>query len=499
MLRLRLLILLAGGAAIYYFSWLLSLGRADAIVLFAILVVAELFNMVQAIGYWVTVWKQKWPDWESADFEDTRESVDIYITVCGEPEWIVERTISAAKDVSHPRKNIYILDDTQDDRMQPMADRLGVIRITRPDRIHAKAGNVNHALGVTDGDFIVILDADHAPAETFLERTLGAFVHHRTAIVQTPQVYVNTESNSVAAAAHEQQALFYEPILRGKYGHGAVFSCGTNVIFRRTALNEIGGLATDSITEDLSTSMELQQRGWDAAYCPEVLAEGLGPEDISSYSGQQMRWARGSLPVLLKKGIFGRGLTISQRVQYFFSFIYWFTGLSYLLYLTVLLGGLFTGERPFVGILEYPAHFLPYFILTMMTLGYSARGRFSFAAVRITLCTFWVHLRAILSVLIGERLGFVVTPKQASGRSQLRLAAPHMVLFALLCAGITYSLVAMNTPSGVSNVALAVGHLAILGGYIRMSHNPARDDGAPEKLFDDIEPIQEEIPEEVTV
>ncbi len=141
----------------------------------------------------------------------------------------------------HPRLKVWILDDGPSREIEAIAAWHGATYVTRADRSGAKAGNINNALRLARGDFVVIFDADHAPLPSFLERTMSCFVDPRIAFVQTPQSYRNRVVNRVAAGAHEQQALFYGPILRGKNAAGAVFSCGTNVIFRRSRPRSGGG------------------------------------------------------------------------------------------------------------------------------------------------------------------------------------------------------------------------------------------------------------------
>ena len=90
--------------------------------------------------------------------------------------------------------------------------------------------------------------------------------------------------------------------------------CGTNVAVRRTALDEVGGLCQTNIAEDFLTSLLMHERGWRSVYVPEVLAQGLAPEDFLSYYKQQHRWARGSLEVIFKYNpLRRRGLTWPQR------------------------------------------------------------------------------------------------------------------------------------------------------------------------------------------
>jgi cellulose synthase (UDP-forming) len=329
----------------------------------------------------------------------------------------------------------------------------------------------------TSGDFIVIFDADHVPSPEFLERTMGAFDGERVSFVQTPQYYGNRTINRVAAGAYEQQELFYGPIMRGRNALGAVFSCGTNVVFRRAALDDVGGMPEDSITEDMRVSLELLRRGWRSEYVPVVLAQGLGPVDVSGYFGQQLRWARGGLEILFRRRPFFRGMRLGTALEYGFSFMYWFTGLAYAAYLVLPVAYLVFGLRPVQAPNQYPVYFLPYIFSTLVTLAYASDFTVTFRALWFTLASFPVHLWALASALTGRAARFVITPKTA-GAATLRPVVVHVaVMVVLAAAGVAGSAVRGLTPAVLNNVAFAMGHVLIVQGFVRYALRPDKSRG----------------------
>ena len=148
----------------------------------------------------------------------------------------------------------------------------------------------------------------------------------------------------MAAAAWAQQALFFGAIARGKDARGAMFCCGTNMVFRRDVLEAVGGFPEASVTEDFELSVRLHERGWRTVYVPEVLASGLGPEDMASYIGQQHRWARGCISAL--STIRSARLRPRHRVQYLLSASYFLTGWTVLIYMALPVIRIFTGAQP---------------------------------------------------------------------------------------------------------------------------------------------------------
>ena len=455
------------------------------------LVGAELFNIAQSTGFWITISRQKWSEPPAPDFAQTAETVDLYVTVLGEPVEIVEETVAAATLVRHPRLSIWILDDGKSPTIEALAKRYPVGYLTRDDLDGAKAGNMNHALACTHGDLIAIFDADQVPHRDFLEATVGGFADPAIAFVQTPQVYRNSDENRVSAGANNQQALFYGPILRGKDGSDAVFSCGTNVVFRRSAIKAIGGFPEDSITEDLRASLLLIDKGYKSMYVSRILAEGLGPLDVDSYFKQQFRWGRGGLEILFKRRPYSRKMSLAQGFQYSLGFIYWFTGWAYLAYLTLPFLYLIGALRPVQVPNTYPAYFLPYVLTALATIVYATDYGLRFEALWFTLASFPVQIKALLTTLFGKRARFVVTPKRGSSRS-LRPVRWLIVASILLAGAAVYGVATKGLqPSVVNNLAWIVAQLVILQGFIWLALHPL---GHPlSRRGDAVEPSDEAV------
>jgi len=473
----RILVVVSITMAAWYLWWLLLDAPMSNPILFRVLMAAELFNITQAAGFWYTIWNQRWTDPVDADFSESLESVDVFVTVCGEPAALVEETVRAATAIRHPRLRIWVLDDGGSAEVKAIAATHGAKYLARSDRAGAKAGNINNALRRAKGDYVVIFDADHAPVPSFLERTMRCFDNPLVAYVQTPQSYRNRLANRVSSGAHEQQALFYGPILRGKSSAGAVFSCGTNVVFRRAAIDDVGGIPEDSITEDLRISLMLVRLGWRSAYVPEVLAEGLGPLDVGSYFGQQRRWALGSLEILLRKRPFHRGMGVKAGIQYALSFLFWFNGWAYASYIVLTLSFLLFGLSPVEVRNEYPVHFLPYVFATMLTMIVASDFGLTFQGVWFTLGSFPTQVGAFFSAITRRTRGFVVTSK-TKGRNSLRPVAVHLAVIATLAFSIVFGIWRFGaTPSVMNNVAFAIGHMIVLQGFVRYAIRPEAREG----------------------
>lgn len=474
----RLLLLVNGIMALLYFSWWFVPSHVGSIVPYSLLFFGELYHVTMALLFWFTVWPGKHLTKPQATIG--KHQVTIFITVAGEPESIVAETVKAAKAQTYPDKTIYILNDgfvankPNWQHIEQLANQLGVHCITRKNPGGAKAGNINQALAKTAGDIIVVFDADMVPHQDFLEKVLPYFSEPRVGFVQTPQYYVNASENDVTAGAWEQQEFFFGPILRGTEKNNATFICGTNFAIRRQALEEAGGMYEQSIAEDFLTSILVHQKGWQSRYVPEVLAQGLAPQDLLSYYKQQSRWARGSLEVLFRANpVFLPNLSIRQRLQYLMFAAYWLNGVIIFIDMVMPLLFLFFGIEPVsTTTTSFALFFLPFMLLNLLTLRKVSNSAFTFRAISFSHASFILQLQSLFATLTRRPATFSVTPKQAQSGNYLKLAYPHIlyIILASAGAGVAVARDGIN-PSVVTNCAWALFNIIVFLPYIKAAIN----------------------------
>jgi len=427
-----------------YFYLIAFTFAAGNMTLFTLLIIGEIFHVFQVIMFVSTIWRM---DYEAPQDKLHFEPVDIFITVVSEPMDIIEKTVRAAKAIEYPSVTVHILNDgfvakkENWQEVEVLAKRLGVNCITRRTPGGAKAGNINHALRVTKAPLVVVFDADHVPHPDFLKKTVPYFVDERMGFVQVPQYYKNYQLNYVTQSAWEQQQLFFGPICRGKNRLNSVTMCGTNMVIRRTALEEVGGMSETSIAEDFLTGLYMHSRKWKSVYVPEILAEGLAPEDFLSYYKQQFRWARGSLDVIFPRNLLLlKGLTWNQRLQYFVSISFYLSGSIVLMNALIPIVFFFTGLVPIVtSTMILASIFLPYILLTLYMLQKSSNFSFTFRALAFSMGQFHIHILALWSAMTRQKVKFSVTPKRAQTGNFLKLAIPHIAYVIVALVGMSYS------------------------------------------------------------
>ncbi len=314
------------------------------------LLVAEIYAwVVLFLGYFQTIWPLRRPVYPLPADRSLWPSVDVLIPTYNEPLKVVIPSVLAAAKLDWPadRLNVYLLDDGCREEFRSFAKEAGVHYIERESSEGAKAGNINHALQYTDGDYIAIFDCDHVPVRSFLRRTMGWFLRDdKLGIVQTPHFFFTpdpVERNlQVYHRVPPEGQLFYGLVQDGNDTWNASFFCGSCAVLKREALNEIGGIATDTVTEDAHTSLLIQKKGWNTAYLNEPLAAGLATERLSQHIGQRTRWARGMVQIFRKDNpLVARGLSLGQRLCYFNAMLHFLFGLPRLIFLTAPLAYLF--------------------------------------------------------------------------------------------------------------------------------------------------------------
>lgn len=462
--------------AAFYFVALIVLFQRGNVFLFWALIAGEVFHVWQLVTLIQAAWETRVPH----EFtESYTPPVDVYITVAGEPKSVVAKTVKAAVAMDYPDYRIFILNDgkvankTNWHEMEDLAreyKEYGVRCITREIPGGAKAGNINHALQVTKAPFVAILDCDHIPNRYFLSRTVGYFGDETVAFVQSPQYYRNHTRSFVANAAWQQQTLFFGPICRGKDRLNSLFMCGTNMVIRRKALEAVGGMKQDSITEDLLTSLIMHARGWRSVYVPRILARGLAPEDLGAYWQQQFRWARGSMEVLLKYNpLFMKGLSWSQRIQYLASVTYYLTGVVVLIDAMLPLFYFYGNVIPVsAATMSIALIFVPYIYLTLYSLQLVSNFAFSFRAIAFSLASWPIYLLAFVTAVLRLPTSFKVTSKERGGGNYFSLVAVHIIFMVVTVAGIGVAIHRDGiTSSLITNASWGLLYVVMFAPFVR--------------------------------
>ncbi len=617
------------------------------------LVVAETYSLIDVMLFGMTVWQLKIRKAAPAPPGDA--TVDVFITTYNEDLDMVMTTALAAQRIRHPHST-WILDDGARPELKALAEEHGLGYVTRSGDWtanvprHAKAGNLNNALMVTHGEFLLILDADQIPEPDILEKTLGYFNSRRVALVQTPQYFTNVPADDPLGS---QAPLFYGPIQQGKDGWNAAFFCGSNAILRREALMQLGlvgyvketeksirraltasrsairqarksadvgtplvsevldeveaatleaqeqlaageplgeityrvrrrvdaavqtlvladmsalqadleeiaamelahvgdagvpvvaddavqrmaardwsplgalesvqavldalnverndeaqpvmPLATISVTEDMATAMRMHAMGWESVYHHEILAYGLAPEDLKTMLTQRLRWAQGTIQVLLRENpLVQKGLKIGQRLMYFATMWTYLSGYAAIIYFAAPIIYLLLGILPVTSLSwDFFLRFIPFMVANQLLFAVAGRGIPTWRGQQYSLALFptWIKAcsTAAKNVWFGRPLGFAVTPKaRQTGGPSWSLIKPQIIVSVLLAVAAVVGIIRLATglaePLGtLVNVAWVIFDLVVMSILVRAvlykGYEPAGDVDAGERKADGV-------------
>ncbi len=347
-------------------------------------------------------------------------SVDIFIPTYNEPTEVLRRTIIGCQALDYPNQTVYLLDDSRRPEIAQLALKLDCKYITRPNNVHAKAGNLNHGLGKTQGELIAVFDADFIPTKNFLTRTVGFFKKANIALVQTHQEFYNFEplgrNLGLATVIPHDQELFSRHNQPIRDGANIAMCYGSSFVVRRSHLERIGGFVTESLSEDYATSIKLSASGYQVIYLAEKLSAGLAAENIEGLMTQRLRWARGTLQTFFidANPLTIPGLNFRQRLANFESLLYWFTNISRAAFLILPIVYALLEIIPVQAtISELLYFFLPYYLLNIAAFSWlnnHSRSAITLDFANVVYCI-PVALTVIQTLIKPFSQGFKVTPK----------------------------------------------------------------------------------------
>ena len=461
-----------------------------ALILGLILIAAEVYSwIVLMLGYFQNIWPLERKPVPLPEDVSTWPTIDMMIPTYNEDLNIVSGTVYAALGVDWPKDklNIYILDDGKRDSFKEFADKVGVYYIRRPTNEHAKAGNINYALKQTSGDFVAIFDCDHVPTRAFFQMTMGWFIKDsKLALIQTPHHFFSPDpferNLSNFRDVPGEGNLFYGLIQDGNDLWDSAFFCGSCAILRRGPLEDVGGIAVETVTEDAHTSLRMHRLGYRSAYLRKPLSAGLATESLSAHIGQRIRWARGMAQIFRIDNPFrGKGLKWQQRLCYANAMMHFLSGIPRIIYLLAPLAFLilhtYVIYAPALAIVLYV---VPHMIHSSMTNSrMQGAHRHSFwGEVYETVLSWYIARPTTVALLAPQHGSFNVTAKGGLIENTYYdwgISRPYLALVGLNILGIAFGIwrlfdgPSQEITSVLVNLFWVFYNLLILGGAVAIA------------------------------
>lgn len=439
----KLLILISVITSVVYIGWRFTTIPFNNIISTALgilLLIAETLGFIQFLIFCLVSSNEP----QKTTFDISRTSlptIDIIIPTYGEPVELLRKTLATVLSLKYEKgkKEIYLCDDGKRKEVKELCDKFNVHYVVRYDNSHSKSGNINNCLKVAKGELMVVFDADMMPKSNFLLKLVPYFFDEKVGFVQAPQTFYNADIFQKAFGKNipSEQDFFMRDVQPRRSGLNSAIHVGTNAMFRRKCIDEIGGYPTFSITEDIAVGMMIQALGYDMVYVNECLVLGLHPTNLRDFLGQRDRWCRGNLQLLkYKNPLFQKGLNWKQKLVYFDGVFFWYTSLIKLLFVIAPMLSLITGtffiDAPIESLVIF---FIPYYVsqYIVFTTAYSKTRSMLWANIYEMIMCPYLAYSCLKQLFFSNDLVFKVTnkDKNAENKFYLKEIMPHLILITL--------------------------------------------------------------------
>lgn len=435
--------------SLIYLAWRVTVFNPQAPIFSTIFYVGEVLGFILAISIIVIAWRYRYRDYVAAP---AGLKVDVLIPTYNENVEMVRRTVLAATRIRYPHET-WLLDDGNRPAVRAIAEEIGCHYIAREKNTSAKPGNLNNALTHATGDFVAVLDADYVGQINMLDRMLGYFSDPLVSFVQCPQSYYNITAFQYRSENRDRylwhdEGPFYEVLQPGRDYWNATSSCGTAVVYRRSAIDDIGGFAPETVTEDMHTAVRLHKRGYKSIYHPEPLAFGVAPNDLAEYCKTRHRWGQGNIQGLRCERVpFSSGLTLMQRICYLQLGLLYLEGWQRLI---IYLGPpfvLITGLYPVSNTNFFFVFFIPYMLLDYLCFEETLRG-YGRVYLNEQLCMsrFAIYILSTFAVF-RDYAHWRVSSKKIIGALPIYLLSPQIAVLVINIVGLAFGITTIATES----------------------------------------------------
>ncbi len=437
-IMIRSLIVIGLLSIVNFFYWFLDFKLIENQILYWLLMSLILFDTFRVIYIWYHYWDISIPTKPQSSLTPT---VDVFTTYYpGEPIDMLKETLLAIRQMNYPHTT-YLCDEEDNQELKRFCEEHHIVHVIRSNRIDAKAGNINNALKQATGEICLILDPDHVPDVDFIEEILPYFDDSNIGFVQTVQSYYNLHESTVARAAAEQTFHFYGPVMMCMNSYGTVNAIGANCMFRRTALDSIGGHAA-GLSEDMHTAMKLHAKGWKSIYVPLVLSAGLAPATLTSYFKQQLKWSRGTLELLVTAfpKLFNK-LTLRQKLHYGILPFHYLTGLFYMISILIPIVSLLTSATPWRGnVVNFGLITIPVlisilgirFYVQKWVINKGERGMHLLGGLLMQI-TWSIYLMGLFYMIIRKKVPYLPTVKEDDSKTSPYIVMPNLLICFICC------------------------------------------------------------------
>lgn len=332
---------------------------------------------------------------------------------------VIGDTLAAMARLDYPGQlDIYLLDDQSKDDTASIAKSFSKVfsrihYIPVPDGApKGKSRVLNYGLSISSSDYFIVYDADNQPEPDALRKLVEAAetvpdAAGAVGYVKTMNAHKNALTRMIGLEFQVFQLLM-------QCGRWALFKlgslAGTNMLLRRSILEELGGYDVYALAEDAELTIRLTVAGWKLPVVPNSWTWEQEPEQLRVFIRQRTRWLTGNL-YLLEKSFhefsFWKGKTFVLSLQHL---------LTYLLFVLLLLFSdvffimsLLGLELPHIAAPLLMLWFMSYIIYTAQLLSAIVIDRnVSFINVMFILIMYFTYAQIFLLLLLRSSYSYIV-------------------------------------------------------------------------------------------
>ena len=216
---------------------------------------------------------------------------------------VIQQSIRSLLSMDYPCFEVVVVDDGSSDdtyqRALQASGGFGRVRVIRKPN-GGKASALNVGLAQARGSLILNMDADSKLSSNALRACVGHFLDPSVGAVAGNIKVVNRENmvtrlqsieyiHGLALERRAQDAIKAVSVIGGPLG-----------MFRKSALQDVGGYDGDTFAEDRDVTLKLLAKGWSVTYEPEAKAWCESPSRWFDLLGQRYRWTRGTVQAVFK-------------------------------------------------------------------------------------------------------------------------------------------------------------------------------------------------------
>jgi len=426
-----------------YAAWRFTIINEKYLFVSYLFFLTAIITVISSIFIIVTTWNNTTLPLGSFSYS---KKIDVLIPTYKEPISIIEKTLKAASKLDYPCC-VMVLDDAGREDVKNLTKELGLKYLCRGHNVHAKAGNLNFGLRHCKSEYVAVFDADHIPQKQAITLLMQYFTSSDIAFVQSPQDHFNTDAlqflnTKPGTKIWHDQSVFYDLNLPAANAFHIASCVGTGVIYRRKAINDIGGIPCETLTEDTHTSLKLHMNNWKSVYIPKPIAYGVSPSDNSEYFKTRHRWAQGNFQMIQKEKIFTtKKLSLLGKIFYLNFLIQSINEFQLLILIFLPIFSLFFGWQSFIVtplniFLLLGCPFIFHFLLKEITNGYTQFWNNEI----LSIMRFPTHIKAVFG-LFKINIPWHSSNKNIKGKIDWNLLVPQIFILFFCAVSILYGFI----------------------------------------------------------